>query len=119
MLAAGQASTMTGVFAGQFVMEGFLNLKIAAWKRLALTRSIALVPALVVALATQSYPKVSDDADQWLNILQSVQLPFALLPVLHFTSDRNIMSDFANGPSLKFLCWSLALLVIAINVYTI
>ena len=64
LLAAGQASTMTGVFAGQCVMEGFLQLQIPAWQRLALTRSIALVPALLVALATQPHPRVSDDVDQ-------------------------------------------------------
>ena len=109
LLAAGQASTMTGVFAGQFVMEGFLQLQIPAWQRLALTRSIALVPALLVALATQSHPRVSDDVDQWLNILQAVQLPFALLPVLRFTSSSELMGDHKNGGKTKAVCWALAL----------
>jgi hypothetical protein len=119
LLAAGQASTMTGVFAGQFVMEGFLQLRIPAWQRLALTRSIALVPALLVALATQANPRVSDDVDQWLNILQAVQLPFALLPVLHFTSDRALMGEFKNGAKTSFAVWALALFVIFINIFTI
>ena len=109
LLAAGQASTMTGVFAGQFVMEGFLQLQIPAWQRLALTRSIALVPALLVALATQSHPRVSDDVDQWLNILQAVQLPFALLPVLRFTSSSELMGDHKNGGKTKAVCWALVL----------
>jgi natural resistance-associated macrophage protein len=119
LLAAGQASTMTGVFAGQFVMEGFLQLQIAPWKRLMLTRSVALIPALATALGTQADPKVSDDVDQWLNILQSVQLPFALLPVLHFTSDAKLMRGFENGVVAKVLCWLLALFVIGINVWTV
>lgn len=63
------------------------------WRSLALTRSIALVPALFVALATQSWPRISDDVDQWLNILQCVQLPFALLPVLNFTSQGKLMGE--------------------------
>ena len=119
LLAAGQASTMTGVFAGQFVMEGFLQLQIPAWQRLALTRSIALVPALLVALATQSHPRVSDDVDQWLNILQAVQLPFALLPVLRFTSSSELMGEHKNGGKTKAVCWALALFVIGINIFTI
>jgi len=117
LLAAGQASTMTGTFAGQYVMEGFLDLKIAMWKRLAITRSIALVPAILVAIATQNRKSTSDDVDQWLNILQSVQLPFALLPVLHFTSSEAVMGKFKNGPITQVFGWVFGLTVIVVNVY--
>ncbi|TYZ61129.1 hypothetical protein PybrP1_008847 [[Pythium] brassicae (nom. inval.)] len=91
LLASGQASTMTGTYAGQFVMEGFLNLRIAAWKRVALTRGVALVPAVIVAVISQNRQFQSDRFNELLNVLQSVQLPFALIPLLAFTSNRGLM----------------------------
>lgn len=98
LLASGQASTMTGTYAGQFVMEGFLNLRIAAWKRVALTRGVALVPAVVVAVISQNSQFQSDRFNELLNVLQSVQLPFALIPLLAFTSNRGIMGwSFVNS----------------------
>lgn len=96
LLAAGQSSTMTGTYAGQFVMEGFIRLKVcyyyscgynivqlSPWKRLMITRGVAILPAVIVALFAQNN---LDSLDEWLNVLQSVQLPFALLPVLYATS---------------------------------
>eukprot|EP00808_Paulinella_micropora_P012775 g80865.t1 len=102
LLAAGQASTMTGTYAGQYVMEGFLLLKIDAWKRVLITRTIALVPAVL-----------------WLNILQSLVLPFALLPVLHFTSDENLMGPFKNQLRLRIVVWLMALSIIFVNIMLI
>ncbi|KAL3664857.1 hypothetical protein V7S43_010035 [Phytophthora oleae] len=97
LLASGQASTMTGTYAGQFVMEGFLDIRIAAWKRVALTRSVALVPAVIVALISQNHQFKSDRFNELLNVLQSVQLPFALLPLLAFTTSKRLMGpDFVN-----------------------
>ncbi|KAF4321341.1 hypothetical protein BBO99_00005048 [Phytophthora kernoviae] len=78
LVASGQASTMTGTYAGQFVMEGFLDLRIAAWKRVAITRVMALGPALVVALLTEYDGFHSDIVSEMINVMQSVQLPFAL-----------------------------------------
>ena len=75
LLAAGQASTMTGTFAGQYVMEGFLDIKISAWKRVALTRMVALGPAIAVAVWTdKGGTRLADEMDEWLNVLQSIQL---------------------------------------------
>lgn len=92
LLAAGQSSTMTGTYAGQFVMEGFLNFKLPIYQRVLITRSIAIVPALCVTfLDTTSLTNL----DTWLNILQSVQLPFALIPTIKFASSRDVMGDFA------------------------
>jgi len=120
LLAAGQASTMTGTYAGQFVMEGFLQIKVAPWLRVAFTRSLALGPAILVALSTEDHPSTSDTLDEWLNILQSIQLPFALLPVLHFTSSKQIMGEeFANGYVMRASMWAIAMLVIVTNVYLI
>ncbi|XP_052782528.1 natural resistance-associated macrophage protein 2-like isoform X2 [Mya arenaria] len=116
ILAAGQSSTMTGTYAGQFVMQGFLNIKWAKWKRVLLTRSIAMVPTIIVALIAT---KDLDAMNNWLNVLQSVQLPFALLPVLHFTSSSRIMGDFKNGMIVTIIVWCLALLVMVINFYLV
>ena len=119
LLAAGQASTMTGTYAGQYVMEGFLQLRIPNWARVLITRLCSLGPAIAVALATSSDKTASDTLDEWLNVLQSVQLPFALLPVLHCTSHRRIMGQFATSRLWKGVCWFLAIIVMVANVYLI
>ena len=119
LLAAGQSSTMTGTFAGQFVMEGFLNWKVSPWVRVLITRTFAIGPAIAVAIVSSSNATAGDILNEWLNVLQSVQLPFAVLPVLHFTSDKQIMGEFANHGIVKFICWFLAALVIVINIYLV
>uniref|UniRef100_A0A8C7CP23 Natural resistance-associated macrophage protein 2 n=1 Tax=Oncorhynchus kisutch TaxID=8019 RepID=A0A8C7CP23_ONCKI len=95
ILAAGQSSTMTGTYSGQFVMEGFLNLRWSRFARVLLTRSIAIFPTLLVAIF-QDVQHLTGMND-FLNVLQSMQLPFALIPILTFTSLTSIMNDFANG----------------------
>lgn len=119
LLAAGQSSTMTGTYAGQFVMEGFLSLHLSPWKRVAVTRCVSLVPALAVALLSEANPQDSDRMDEFLNILQSIQLPFALLPVLIFTSSRNLMGDFVNNTATIVIGWVLGAFVCVINLYLI
>jgi len=110
---------MTGTYAGQFVMEGFLSIHWEPWKRVALTRCVALVPALTVAIISQSTPGQSDRMDEFLNVFQSIKLPFALLPVLHFTSSKVLMGAFANGAKTKILGWAIAITVCAINLYLV
>jgi Mn2+/Fe2+ NRAMP family transporter len=119
LLAAGQSSTMTGTYAGQFVMEGFLRWQIAPWKRVLITRSIALIPALTIAVITEDHPDAADQLGEWLNVLQSIQLPFALLPILHFTSSRRLMGQFVNGPLLQIVVWLVSLGALTINVYLV
>lgn len=88
---AGQSSTITGVYTGQFVMSGFLNLRISQWKRISITRSVALVPTLLVSLLyRQPGGTELDILNEWLNVLQSVQIPFALLPVSLPLSSCNV-----------------------------
>ncbi|XP_036007893.1 natural resistance-associated macrophage protein 2 isoform X2 [Fundulus heteroclitus] len=115
ILAAGQSSTMTGTYSGQFVMEGFLNLKWSRFARVLLTRSIAIVPTLLVAIFQDVHHLTG--MNDFLNVLQSMQLPFALIPILTFTSLTSIMNDFANGMVWKILGGVLILLVCAINMY--
>ncbi|XP_075407795.1 natural resistance-associated macrophage protein 2 isoform X2 [Tenrec ecaudatus] len=115
ILAAGQSSTMTGTYSGQFVMEGFLNLKWSRFARVILTRSIAIIPTLLVAVF-QDVEHLTGMND-FLNVLQSLQLPFALIPVLTFTSLRPVMHDFANGLGWRIAGGILVLIICSINMY--
>ncbi|XP_051272114.1 natural resistance-associated macrophage protein 2 isoform X3 [Dicentrarchus labrax] len=115
ILAAGQSSTMTGTYSGQFVMEGFLNLRWSRFARVLLTRSIAITPTLLVAIF-QDVQHLTGMND-FLNVLQSMQLPFALIPILTFTSLTSIMNDFANGLVWKISGGVVILVVCAINMY--
>lgn len=111
LLAAGQSSTMTGTYAGQFVMEGFMDIKLPVWKRVAVTRSIAILPALVVTFFDNF-----DNVDTYLNILQAIQLPFALIPLIKFTSNEKIMGEpFANTPGSKYFAIGFGLVLFLIN----
>ena len=95
ILAAGQSSTMTGTYSGQFVMEGFLNLHWARWKRVLLTRTIAIFPTLALSVFADLNDITS--LNDYLNAIMSLQLPFALIPTLTFTSSTRIMGEFVNG----------------------
>ncbi|KAM9829072.1 natural resistance-associated macrophage protein 2-like [Syngnathus typhle] len=115
ILAAGQSSTMTGTYSGQFVMEGFLNLRWSRFARVSLTRSLAIVPTLLVAIF-QDVQHLTGMNDL-LNVMQSMQLPFALIPILTFTSLPSVMKDFANGLFFKIWGGLVILVVCAINMY--
>lgn len=117
LLAAGQSSTITGTYAGQFIMGGFLNLPLKKWLRALITRSCAIIPTLVVALAFDTSEDSLDVLNEWLNVLQSVQIPFALIPLLCLVSKENLMGVFKIGPVLKTISWLVAALVIVINGY--
>lgn len=95
ILAAGQSSTMTGTYAGQFAMEGFLDLQWSRWKRVLVTRTIAIVPTFCVAFFSQITDLTS--MNDILNAIMSLQLPFAVLPTIAFTSNPKIMGEFVNG----------------------
>ncbi|KAJ7405672.1 Natural resistance-associated macrophage protein 1 [Pitangus sulphuratus] len=115
ILAAGQSSTMTGTYAGQFVMEGFLQLRWSRFARVLFTRSFAIVPTIFVA----AFKDVSHltGMNDLLNVLQSILLPFAVLPVLTFTSLHPLMQDFTNSLPGKVLMTLITGLVCAINIY--
>ncbi|XP_017582781.1 natural resistance-associated macrophage protein 1 isoform X3 [Corvus cornix cornix] len=115
ILAAGQSSTMTGTYAGQFVMEGFLQLRWSRFARVLFTRSFAILPTVFVA----AFKDVSHltGMNDLLNVLQSILLPFAVLPVLTFTSLHPLMQDFTNSLPGKVLMTLITGLVCAINVY--
>ncbi|XP_010531287.1 PREDICTED: metal transporter Nramp3 [Tarenaya hassleriana] len=117
LLAAGQSSTITGTYAGQFIMGGFLNLRLKKWLRALITRSFAIIPTMIVALIFDSSESTLDVLNEWLNVLQSVQIPFALIPLLCLVSKEQLMGSFKIGPFYQTVAWLVAALVIAINGY--
>jgi manganese transport protein len=113
LLASGQNSTLTGTLAGQIVMEGFLDIRLKPWLRRLITRAIAIIPAvLVIAIAGES--KVT-----WLIILSQVvlsfQLPFAVIPLVQFTSNRKRMGPFANSRLTVAVAWVVAAAILFFN----
>jgi len=114
LLASGQSSTITGTLAGQIVMEGFLNIRIPPWVRRLITRLLAIVPAILTIIyfgerGTGTLLVLSQ-------VILSLQLPFAIIPLIHFVSDRGKMGGFSIGPALKVLAWITALVVVVLNV---
>jgi len=113
LLAAGQSSTLTGTLAGQIVMEGFVKIRLRPYIRRLLTRSVALIPAVVVIAIS------GDQGTYKLLILSqvilSLQLPFAIVPLVHFTSDKLKMGSFANQLWVKVLAWMTSIAIIALN----
>jgi len=117
LLAAGQSSTMTGTFAGQYVMQGFLNMQMKQWVRVAITRSVALVPALLVAVAATDS---MDTLSEYINVLQSIQLPFALLPVLVFNCTESIVTpQFKLSKKAMVALLLMVVLVLVTNIYLV
>jgi len=115
LLCSGQSSTLTGTLAGQIVMEGFLNIRMRPWLRRLITRTIAIIPAAVVIYIS------GDKGTYQLLILSqvilSMQLPFAVIPLIHFTSDRRRMGAFANKLWVRWLSWAAAILILALNIW--
>lgn len=117
LVASGQSSTMTGAYAGQFAMQGFLNLKIASWKRAVITRCFALVPCLFVACMFGGGHSGLDALNGYLNILQSFVLPFAVVPLLTFCGSAGLMGRLVVSQGAKAVAWISALLIVLANVF--
>ena len=115
LLASGQNSTITGTMAGQIVMEGFLDLRLRPWVRRLLTRMVAIVPAVIVAALYGE-----SGVGQLLvfsQVVLSMQLGFAVVPLVMFTSDRRKMGRFANRRSLAILAWTITIVIVILNAY--
>ena len=115
LLCSGQSSTLTGTMAGQIVMEGFLNFRMRPWLRRLLTRTVAIIPAAFTVYAA------GEQGTYRLLILSqvilSMQLPFAVIPLIHFTSSRERMGAFANKTWLRMLAWAAAVVIVGLNVW--
>jgi manganese transport protein len=115
LLASGQNSTLTGTLAGQIVMEGFLDMRMQPWLRRLITRLIAIVPAVVViGLYGESS---TTNLLVFSQVVLSMQLPFAVFPLVMFTSDKRKMGEFANPTWLKLTAWCIAAVIAALNAY--
>ena len=114
LLASGQSSTITGTLAGQIVMEGYLNLRIRPWLRRLITRLLAIIPAVI---AIRYYGEnATGDLLILSQVILSLQLPFAIIPLVHFVSDRRRMGKFTIRPWLQGLSWLVAGVILALNI---
>jgi manganese transport protein len=115
LLVSGQSSTFTGTVAGQVILEGFLNLKIPCYQRRLITRGLALAPALagVLWLGEGSVGRLLVLSQ----VILTVQLPFALWPLIRFTSNRGLMGVFASGPLMKTIAWTIFAVIVAANAW--
>lgn len=115
LLASGQSSTLTATLAGQVVMEGFLNLRLPPWLRRLATRLLAIIPALI---AISYFGEHSTSSLIVLSqVILSLQLPFAVIPLVMFTSDRRLMGEFVNPRWLKRLAWLIAFVITSLNLW--
>lgn len=117
LLASGQSSTLTGTLAGQIVMEGFLDLRIPPWMRRLLTRALAVIPAAIVAAL---YGEQGTARLLVLSqVILSMQLPFAVVPLVRFTSDRRKMGEHVNAPWVRALSYTVAVAIAALNAWLV
>ncbi|BDD01033.1 hypothetical protein PEPS_33130 (plasmid) [Persicobacter psychrovividus] len=114
LIAAGQSSTITGTIAGQIIMEGHLHVKMKPWIRRLITRALAIVPAFgcIVYFGENSTGKLLILSQ----VVLSLQLGFAIIPLIHFVSDKYKMGEFVIGPWLKIGAWFIAAIIIALNI---
>ncbi len=115
LLASGQSSTITGTLAGQIVMEGFLNIRIRPWLRRLITRLLAIVPA--VFLISASGGRNTVELLIFSQVVLSMQLSFAIFPLMAFTSDHKLMGEFANSLSVKIVGYAMCTLIASLNLY--
>lgn len=114
LLAAGQNATVTGSMAGQIVMEGFTRIRMPLWKRRIVTRSVALIPAAIIASV---YGNHGASALLVLSqVILSIQLPFAAIPLVRMCEDKRLMGDFASGPLTRVIVWTCVTFIVALNI---
>ena len=113
LIGAGQSSTITGTLAGQIVMEGYLNLRIRPWLRRLITRLLAIIPAVVSIIYFG--PDSLGELLVFSQVLLSLQLGFAVIPLIHFTSDKLTMGQFAIKPWVQLLAWLTAVIIVVLN----
>ncbi len=115
LLAAGQNATITGTLAGQIIMEGFINLRIKPWLRRIITRLLAIIPAVVfIGLYGAN---AATELLIFSQVVLSIQLSFAVFPLLMFTSSKKIMGKFANGPILTIVSWIIGFIIAGLNLW--
>lgn len=115
LLLSGQSSALTGTLAGQIVMEGFLNFRLSPWLRRLLTRLVAIVPALITMILFGE--KSTTQLLIFSQVILSLQLPFAVFPLVMFTNNQRLMGEFVNPLWMKILSWVIAIVIAALNLW--
>ncbi len=115
LLASGQSSTITGTLAGQVVMEGFMHWRIRPWLRRLITRTLAILPAVLI-IGVRGNSSVTDLLTL-SQVVLALQLPFAMFPLLHFTTSRKRMGAWKNGWFLLGAGWASAILITAMDIF--
>jgi manganese transport protein len=115
LLASGQNSTLTGTLAGQIIMEGFMHIRIAPWLRRLVTRMLAIIPAIIViAVAGESATTKLLLVSQ---VVLSMQLSFAVVPLVQFTGNASLMGEFVNARWIRFIGWMMAAVIAGLNLW--
>ncbi|MCM3512184.1 MAG: manganese transport protein [Carnobacterium sp.] len=117
LLASGQNSTITGTLSGQIVMEGFIHLRVKPWVRRIITRLLAVIPVFIVTIIAGE--NGATDLLIFSQVILSMQLPFALVPLVLFTSDKHKMGSFVNSTWVKIVAWTATVIIICLNVYLV
>ncbi|SDQ28901.1 Nramp family divalent metal transporter [Carnobacterium viridans] len=117
LLASGQNSTITGTLSGQIVMEGFIHLRVKPWVRRIITRLLAVIPVFIVTIIAGE--NGTTNLLIFSQVILSMQLPFALVPLVLFTSDKHKMGSFVNSTWVKLVAWTATVIIICLNVYLV
>ncbi|MQS52049.1 Nramp family divalent metal transporter [Companilactobacillus mishanensis] len=119
LLSSGQSSTITGTLSGQIIMEGFIRLKMPLWAQRLLTRLLSVTPVLIFAIYYHGSEAKIENLLTMSQVFLSIALPFAIIPLVLFTSDKKIMGEFANKSWVKYTSWFATIVLILLNIYLI
>lgn len=119
LLASGQSSTITGTLAGQIIMEGFIHLRMPLWAQRLLTRLISIIPVLAFAIYYHGNEAKIEALLTFSQVFLSIALPFAMIPLILFTSSKKLMGEFVNKPWVKYTSWIVAIILIILNIQLI
>ncbi|AKP66173.1 Nramp family divalent metal transporter [Companilactobacillus ginsenosidimutans] len=119
LLSSGQSSTITGTLSGQIIMEGFIRLKMPLWAQRLLTRLLSVTPVLIFAIYYHGNEAKIENLLTFSQVFLSVALPFAIIPLVIFTSDKKIMGEFSNRKWVNYCAWFATIVLIGLNIYLI
>ncbi len=119
LLSSGQSSTITGTLSGQIIMEGFIHLRMPMWAQRLLTRLLSVTPVLIFAIYYHGNEAKIENLLTLSQVFLSVALPFAIIPLVKYTSDKRLMGEFVNKRWVKYSAWTATVVLISLNVYLI
>ncbi|MCH4172624.1 MAG: Nramp family divalent metal transporter [Lactobacillus sp.] len=119
LLASGQSSTITGTLSGQIIMEGFIHLRMPLWAQRLITRLMSVLPVLIFAIYYKGNEAKIENLLTFSQVFLSVALPFAIVPLVLFTSDKKLMGPFVNRAWVKYTAWFITVVLIGLNIYLI